>query len=473
MTAMRAQALSIPVTTNADRLADAYLLALIGLLAGYALFGKGFAYLGVPPLYIGDITLLVGLLMFLRTNCFAGVLATLPAVLLTALMIWVVMRTVPYIGRDGMEALRDTVLVTYGGFAFIVIALLLADSSRIDLILRYYGLFIGIYVPSSAVMYLFQRYMGDEIPRFPGTSIPILDLKPGDPAVHLCGAIVFTLAGLRRSRRLWNFAALVSLAIIASLSRGPLLAGIVPIVFAGVLLGKTRQLVRAATIGLALFCLAYGVEPVFYNYQVPVSSQTRPISTRQIVENIESIFGRGDFQGQGTKRWRFEFWNGIIADTIQGPYFWTGRGFGLNLAQAYGFPGHNDPNLRDPHNVVMTMLARAGVPGVALWLGFVASWFAMMLRTMSLARRRGQPEWAGLFVFVVSYALALVINACFDPSLEGPMEGVWFWCLVGFGLGSAMVYRQADHPLSLVTPAALSARSCSVAQAATGGRPQR
>ena len=34
--------------------------------------------------------------------------------------------------------------------------------------------------------------------------------------------------------------------------------------------------------------------------------------------------------------------------------------------------------------------------------------------------------------------LAILINASFDVALEGPMQGIWFWCLVGFG--SVMVY---------------------------------
>jgi hypothetical protein len=37
--------------------------------------------------------------------------------------------------------------------------------------------------------------------------------------------------------------------------------------------------------------------------------------------------------------------------------------------------------------------------------------------------------------------MAMLINASFDVALEGPMQGIWFWCLFGFGLGCVMVYR--------------------------------
>jgi hypothetical protein len=82
--------------------------------------------------------------------------------------------------------------------------------------------------------------------------------------------------------------------------------------------------------------------------------------------------------------------------------------------------------------VNMTLLARAGVPG---------PWGTMMMRAMLVVRTRGQKKWANLFLFVVCYATSILINALFDVTLEGPMQGIWFWCLFGFGIGSAMIYR--------------------------------
>jgi O-antigen ligase len=129
---------------------------------------------------------------------------------------------------------------------------------------------------------------------------------------------------------------------------------------------------------------------------------------------------------------------------VYGPDFWTGRGFGLHLAEEDGFIGsHSDgPPLRSPHNVYMTVLARAGVPGAVLWALFLALWFGMVMHAMLTARHRGQTEWAGLFLFICCYVMAIIIDATFDVAIEGPMVGIWFWCLVGFGIGSVMVYRR-------------------------------
>jgi hypothetical protein len=116
----------------------------------------------------------------------------------------------------------------------------------------------------------------------------------------------------------------------------------------------------------------------------------------------------------------------------------------LNLANADGFwdGDHPDlPALRSPHNAHMTILARAGVPGLALWLLVLGSWLGMLMNAMLTAGRRGQTDWANLFLFIGCYVIAIIINASFDVALEGPMQGIWFWCLFGFGVGAVMVYR--------------------------------
>jgi O-antigen ligase len=161
------------------------------------------------------------------------------------------------------------------------------------------------------------------------------------------------------------------------------------------------------------------------------------------VDNVTSIFGWGNEQAAGTKQWRLDWWNMIIKDTLFGPNFWTGRGFGLNLADADGF--RPDKNalfpLRSPHNVHITILARAGVPGMVLWELLLVSWFSLLASAMLRALRLEQRAWAGLFVFVGCYGMAAIIYGSFDPALEGPMQGIWFWCVFGLGVGSLMVYR--------------------------------
>jgi hypothetical protein len=78
-------------------LGDYYLLLLLGTLLGYAFFGKGFAYLGFPPIFIGEIAFFTGFVVLLRTGCLIAALTTLPSLTLAVAMAWVLLRTLPFV----------------------------------------------------------------------------------------------------------------------------------------------------------------------------------------------------------------------------------------------------------------------------------------------------------------------------------------------------------------------------------------
>jgi hypothetical protein len=421
---------------------DRYLTLLAIVLLGYALMGKGFAYIGFPPLYVGEIAFLAGIAVFVRSSTLVASLATLPSLVLVATMMWVLARTVPFVSVYGFDALRDSVIILYGGFAFIVIGLLLEDARRIDTVLRYYGALLATF-PALPVGFWLTKYWVDYIPHLFGP-VPIVEIGASAVGTHLAGAAVFVLIGYRKVSPLWVVVWLVTLAMIGATNRGATLAVLVPVVFAMVMLGRLRLMLTTIVAGSIIFGVLYAAEAAFTQYEEAKDSIERPVSAHQIVENAKSIVGQSGQQTEGTKKWRLDWWDVIINDTLRGPNFWTGRGFGLNLADADGFGGRgSDPRapLRSPHNAHMTLLARAGVPGVVLWSLVLISWGGMLLRALLVARARGHKQWADIFLFVICYAMAIIINATFDVTLEGPMQGIWFWCLFGFGIGSVMVYR--------------------------------
>jgi hypothetical protein len=425
-------------------LGDRYLAFLGIVLLGYALMGKGFAYLGVPPLYMGEIAFLTGIVVFLRSGAFSGALTTLPALLLAALMAWVLARTIPYAGLYGLDAMRDSVLVIYGCFSFIVIGLLLEDARRINTVLRYYGIMLMSF-PAIPVGFWFTKYWVDYIPHLFGP-VPIVEIGASAVGTHLAGAMVFVLVGYRKVSVIWVLVWFATLALVSATNRGATLAVVVPVTIAMLALGRYRLLLATVVVTVGTFAALLTIESALGQYEEAKDSIDRPVSAHQIVENAMSIIGQAGHQTEGTKRWRLNWWDIIINDTIHGPNFWTGRGFGLNLADADGFAGTSDrhnprPPTRSPHNAHMTMLARAGIPGLVLWTLVLVSWFATMTRATLTARARGHDRWAELFIFVFCYEAAILINATFDVTLEGPMQGIWFWCLFGFGLGSVMIYR--------------------------------
>ena len=59
------------------------------LLLGYALAGKGFGYLGYPPVFIGELVLLAGMIVLLGGRRWRAVMQLRTTKLLLILMLWV------------------------------------------------------------------------------------------------------------------------------------------------------------------------------------------------------------------------------------------------------------------------------------------------------------------------------------------------------------------------------------------------
>lgn len=421
-------------------LGDRYLVFLCFLLFGYATFGKGFAYLGVPPLFVGEIALVLGLLAVMMSGCWLAMLMTLPSLMIVLLIGWVVLRTLPYIGSHGFDALRDSVLAGYGLFAFIVIALLLQKPQRLGWLVGSYSRFALFYGFAGASLAYATNALSHLV-AWPFSGVPVVYVRMGEASVHLCGAAVFVLLGLRRAPLLWVAAVLVGF-LMVSVSRGAMLAFLIPVCLAALLGGKLHRIMPIVTAGAAIFSLV-----LLLGVQVEISGG-RVIGPAQLVNNFESLVGRSEASNlDGTKTWRLRWWQSIQDYTLHGPYFWTGKGFGVNLAVDDGYVVGQEGGsasgapVRAPHNAHINMLARAGVPGLALWLLTFVAWFALLISRMIAARRRGDDDWANLFLWNACYGLSMLINASFDVALEGPMLGIWFWCLIGLGIGSTMLYR--------------------------------
>jgi hypothetical protein len=431
---------AVAAASSRRRPGDRYLLALAGVLAGYALFGKGFAYLGVPPLYVGEIALFAGMVTMLRMGGILALLASLPGVVLALAIAWTLARTLPYLSDYGFDAPRDSIIIMYGAFAFIVTALVLDDQRRIDTVVRLYHAFLPWFVPALTVLFPISFHLRPYLPRYPGTDVPVISIDPGAVSVHMAGAAVFAIAGFYRARPAWIAALAAGTVVAGAITRGGLLAFVIPVTIALLAQGRWRSLATVAVAGSFLLAAAYTFESAA-GLDEPAGDE-RSLSAHQLVKNVGSIFGARDPVLENSRVWRLAWWKQIVDDTVYGDRFWTGRGFGLNLALAGGYsdPRETEP-LRSPHNAHMTILARAGVPGILLWFGFLAVWAATLASAFVAARRRGEAEWAGLFLWSGCYALASMINASFGVSLEGPMQGMWFWSLIGLGTGACMIYR--------------------------------
>ena len=425
---------------------DRYGYALCAALAAFAIAGKGFAYLGAPPIYVTEMLLAAGILMFLQTRCMLASLLTVPSLVLAVLMLLTVVRTSPYVPRYGIDALRDSVLVLYGLFAFVTASLLLQRPERLVGVIAFLRWFTGMFVFVGPAVYILSTAASmPALPELPGSGIPILSVRAGELGVHLAGCTVMALVGLRPARPVWLAALLLGIMLVASQNRGGFLAILLPVLFALPFSAAWRRVLLVVMAGAVVLGLGYAVDlemPSRAQMERPLGE--RPLGARQVVNNVLSLAGSSENrQLDDTKAFRVMWWQHIRNYTIGGQYFWTGKGFGVNLAVDDGFELGNPaaPRLRSPHNSHMNILARTGVPGIILWGMLLITWFATVMGCALRAWRNGDTEWGSLLLFAACYWLANVVNASFDVALEGPMLGVWFWCQTGFGLGVAAIYR--------------------------------
>jgi hypothetical protein len=416
-------------------------VSLGAILLGYAFLGKGFAYLGAPPLYVGEITLALALLAIALSLSEArfGLIHGL----LLAFMAWCTVQTLPYIGTYGFDSLRDSATWSYGLFAIAVsITLQPEHFSRLVAIYRRVIPVFLLWVPVAAALTL---VVGDALPRAPGSDVPIVAFKGGDTSVHLAAIAAFLLLGLysRRGRGgqvpefvMWPIW-LLDAALVAALNRAAFLA-LMAVGTVLIFVRATGRWLALVGIGLVMIVMLAVVDP-----QVDLGLP-RTISIGQLTENLTSLFGsQGGDVNEATKEWRVQWWNAIVGYTVHGPYFWTGKGFGINLADADGFQVLADHSLRAPHSVHLEILARAGIPGLILWIALQLAFGASLLRA-AFRSMRTAPRWVPVLGWVFVYWLAALIDGSFDVYIGGPQGGIWFWSVIGLGI--AAIRFSAERP---------------------------
>jgi hypothetical protein len=416
----------------ARRVRRSFVWSLAVLLAAYALFGRGFAHLGIAPIYPGEIVLALGVMTVLTGSIsvsFSRV--TLP---LLAFMAWGVITTLPFLSRDGVDALRDAVLWGYAVFAFLVLWSLDRSLAR-NAIAAYRHLMtpLLLWLPVGIVL---ARIV--ETPLLPGETVAILDLKVSDVGVHLGGMGAFVLLGLNgkstsATTALRTVGSLACLALVGIINRGGLLAAAMAAP-ALTVARPTKQWLIGGTVASVLMSFILIFDPVA---QVSLV-EGRYLSVEQIGRNLTSIVTEeGGTYLEQTRDFRLGWWTTIVDYTVFGPYFWTGKGFGVNLGVDDGFLTSVDDPARDPHNTHIAVLARMGVPGLILWAIVLGTFAVVLLRALLRARATGASLRARVLGWVFLYWLAMLVNTTFDPYLSGPMGGIWFWSLFGYGLAVA------------------------------------
>jgi hypothetical protein len=320
--------------------------------------------------------------------------------------------------------------------------MLLSRPSGFVLLLQGYRRFASLFVLLLPVVIGLTLYREDN----PDGALTLIFVRFGDTLVGLAGVMAFAAGGLVSVRAAWWWLVGLEFVAMASHNRGGMIAFVAG---AAVLLlfnlDDLRGIVRRfAGFGgaLALMLLLSFV----VDLRIHAFVNDRAISPQQLVLNLTGSFeDTGNGSLDTTREWRLEWWHKIIGYTLEGPYFWTGKGYGINLADDDGFQtvgwGEGIP-LRSPHNSHLTFLARAGVPGFILWIVLQLSWAWSLLAAFLWARRTGRRGTAALFTFFLVYWTAEMVEAATDVTFEAPFAAIWFWSVFGAGAAAAHVVRR-------------------------------
>ncbi|MEM1393605.1 MAG: O-antigen ligase family protein [Cyanobacteria bacterium P01_H01_bin.150] len=418
--------LSISNSTNTG-IGDKYLKWHCWILLGYALGGRGFSYWGVSPLFIGEITLVFGLVTLSLNKSFPKLLKLPQTCFLITFIVWCCINTVPYFPTYGLFTIRDAALWYYCFFALIIGTLLVSKPRRFQFIVEQYKRFSRIFLVLMPFLWIISQSV--PLPSTPGSSVKLIRPKAADTMVHLAGVTAFLLGTNLIKTQVIFFILMffINLVLVAAnANRSGMLAFLNSFALVSFTKSKSSRIWLVMSVALFIFVFVLMMNPEIFE---PIFSKITSI----FIDNNER---------QGSKEYRLEWWSHLFNTTVFGEYFWTGRGFGFNLGAGTGFDPIGDGIVRSPHNGHITVLARAGVPGAVMWLLLQLSWAGGILVRHFRSKAKGEVQWAGIFLTLFAYWVAVMTTTTFEVIIEGPTGGIWLWTMYGVGLAALYIYER-------------------------------
>ncbi len=421
---------------------------LLVLLAGYAIADRGFAWIHVPgtPLFLGEMVLALGVLaaMSIRVPIAAARRVSPAFKVLLVWMGWGLIFLVLSIPEFGLDAIRDSAIWYYGTVAVLVATMMMSDPSRFGRWSRLYTKVMPIILLWFPIAMALDYQFGHAPPLVPDSAVPFFAHRWFNMAILSAMFLAFIWlvdlpwGQLTPTKRV-VYSSVATLVILTTgfQTRGGLLAAVLGIAVMFLFMrGRRAELILASgTVILALAAIA-----VIADVSIPISN-SREISAAQMIDNIGSVIdpSSGESRQQGTTQWRLELWTAVLDDVVtEHPV--AGFGPGPNLGERYGVETNEAVPLRNPHNSHLGVLSRMGLVGVALWATLWVSWVFQLLILRGDLLRRGRSTEAGLAAWLVVAALMMLVNAVFDPTLEGPQVAFWLWAVFGLGVALPVVY---------------------------------
>jgi hypothetical protein len=415
---------------------EAWLLAFV--LVGYIVGNRGFAQAQPTPtlpLLPAEAALLVGVPALAFRCVFRESPGWRGGALNYGILAWMLLGTLRLpldLRAYGVVALRDYAMIYYAAFFFIAQDYA-AGSPAAQLLRRALTLAFGLLVPVVVSILISPEFL---VTHLTWHAIPLIYHKSDLIATSLGAGFFWLWTRWHRSgHRRWMALAAASLLLIAAMASPR--AGMFAVFVTTILWAAAgRWRIAAAQAGLLAAAGVVALAAALFSHEDFHTSL--PYSMYEHVLSFFDPAGRGTYVNNvtgdlgGNNQFRLIWWRDVLEDTLA-THPALGQGFGADLSARFlvDFDLLNDEAFaaRSPHSMVMTVIGRMGLLGLAAWLTLSIGAARLIWRLL----RTGDPDRMGL----ASVAGVIGVSACFGVVLEGPMGAVAFWTVLGLASAQA------------------------------------
>jgi O-antigen ligase len=432
----------------------------LAALSGYTILNYGFEnlaiHLGGVPIIISYLLMFASLGLAVLTGKYSKSLQEPTVYCLLGLFLLTLVHLVVDVPAYGLWALRDASMFLDGLFLFLGLCWGMRPDSTIPLMKWLLVMFV------LNLVYALSFPWGDALQALSPVSgvflkVPVLGYYHSTYIYLLGGAMFFImLAGYIVKWPKWImlllvFAQLGGLAIHQDRSMYVAIALIIVLLL---FFGEVKT--SATLLGVVVFAIT-GLFLLTTVAGVEIEGRIGPVNLSFFADHIRSISGAQDTTGSSVEG-RMDWLEQALKRFYSSP--WVGVGFGQPLIDA--LDSGSGAAIRQPHNSSLSVAARLGVIGFALWVAFH---LCLLQRFVYAFRRRHQFDklHADLILWLFIFYLIFMIVMHVEPGLEFPSGAIPFYFFVGLILGMIRwqipaVGAQAGRE-SLVSPRAGTALS--------------
>jgi hypothetical protein len=426
------------------------------LLGGYLVLGYPFMQLRIPPVGFGvpfGELLLAVVLVGVSLPVVAGRMGTIVSLVpMLILWFWGFTRLVIDAANEGPWAFRDGTQLIES--LFIIVGFALFQSPQEIQRLSRWVRIIVITACLYGLLFLWGQPIMAISPTLPGGSdqaIPIFGTFATTGTMLLWGAFYFMIQPADRPlvRLRYGLIAsfLVSFAVLVIQARTTYVQ---LLAMAGLLLLVRPAALRGLALSIPVLAFLLLLISVFeIRFAGRLSSE---ISFDFLWNHIMAIFGIAEKNHGGVAEaasgvsLRFGWWMRLYGELTSDPAtLLSGLGFGVPLTD---FRDTLGVMAREPHNSVISVVARLGLVGGAAWIWLQAELFRAGIRAYRECNVLGRFVEARLVLLIVAFAV-LTLASCFgEDTMEKPYNAIPYYLLWGAALRVAYNLRQASNVVS-------------------------